>query len=170
MEKKKNLEDKLYAEGFVKGAVTEEINRKRRKVLPNSYVLMKFDENGRKEVDFLLGFWISSPYFYRKIENKSDIKFYAVDIEHQIAEKLMLPEEKRAKSFDRLFVLAYNQGYRYNELAEIEAEIIKDCVRDVKKLNKWWEQIKNSGYIFGSPEIKRGKQKFFNELKKKLKL
>jgi len=35
---------------------------------------MKFDEKGNKEIDVLLGFHVSSPYFYKPIENREDIK------------------------------------------------------------------------------------------------
>lgn len=182
LEKRKNLEDKLYAEGFVKGAVTEEVNEKRRKVLPDSYVFMKFDEKGNKEIDVLWGFHISSPYFYKPIENREDIKEIAekrsfedlkvnvLDLNHQIAEKLMLPEEKRAKSFDKLFQVALILDYKPEDLAEEEALIIKDYARNIQKLNKWWKELKNSGYIFGSPKLKKEKQRFFNKLERKLKL
>ncbi len=47
-----NAEDELYARGFVKGAVTEQIDERRRRILKDSYVLMKFGKDG-KEIDIL---------------------------------------------------------------------------------------------------------------------
>ena len=70
----KNLENLLYAEGFVKGIVIKKANKNKKSILPESYVMMKFDEKGNKEIDVLLGFHVSSPYFYKPIENREDIK------------------------------------------------------------------------------------------------
>ena len=181
LEKNNDFENKMFEYGFVKGAVTEDVGKKRKRVLPNSYVLMKFSDSGKKEMDFLLGFHVSSPYFYREVISQEDIKeisekrcfgnerINVLKFEYQIAEKLMLPEEKRVKSFDKLFQLALILDYRPDELAEEEALILKEYSK-TNKLEKWWKILRNSGYIFGPPKIKRAKQRFFNELKGKLKL
>ncbi len=174
------LEDKLYSEGFVKGAIVEEISENRRRVLPDSYVLMKY-ENGIKRIDILLGFHISSQYFYKPIQTKRDIKTISekndfentkinvIKFPYQLAEKLMLPEEKRAKSFHKLFELAKIQNYDLNELAQIVGEIIIDYSRNNSSIKKWWEEFVEESlplYLFGSKKTIQQKQRFFKKLEK----
>ena len=72
----------------------------------------------------------------------------------------MLPEEKRAKSFNKLFQIALTLGYSTDYLAEREAEIIKEYARNIRKLDKWWKELERFKYIFGVPEIKKQNKDF----------
>jgi hypothetical protein len=176
---KKNFEDYLFSEGFLKGAITEKIAPKKRRVLPDSYVFMKRKE---QKVDILFGFWVSNQYFYYPLETREDIKEiserYSIGDEKinvlkpecQLAEKLMLPEKKRAISFDKILKIELSFERTPEELAEEVAAIIKASVREKRLLKKWYDEIRRLNYKFGDPSIKRKKQIFFKELKEKLKL
>ena len=174
----KNFEDLLLSEGFVKGAIIEKPSKK---IL--GYTLMKENKvTKEKEIDILLGSLLESPFFSRPLHTRKDIneisKKYKIknislnvlSIEYQLAEKIMLPSKKRAKTFDSAFRIALRQGNSISYLSGKISDYIKSCARNEKAIEKWWKQLKNFNYVFGEPEIKSKKQRFFKYLKQKLNL
>jgi hypothetical protein len=131
-------------------------------------------------VDFLVGFEASTGIFRLGIKDKTDvkrisekikigdIKLRIPKIEYQLAEPILVYDDKREYRFDIVFRIEVDRGRSPHEMATSISKIVKDSIRPSttdKEIRKWFETVKKS-YVRG--KRRKEKEKFFASLAKKL--